>query len=130
MNWISFTLMIFLMLRVSYGGEYCWGTVRYPPGPGGKRAGVFAPEPSRKPGTSQLTDIYPQTTICIDDLDEVKTKSRPSLLKAFKNVFEKLRNLVKIFVTSWMDIDIFRQFETFPRIELRPDDNIGSSTSL
>ena len=24
-----------------------------------------------------------------------------------------------------MDIDILRQFETFPRIELQPDDNIG-----
>ena len=69
--------------------------------------------------------MYPETTICIDALDEVETESRIRLLMALKNAIEKSKNLVKIFATARMDIDIFRQFETFPRIELQPDDNIG-----
>ena len=73
----------------------------------------------------QLADIYPQTNICIDALDEVKTETRPILLKALKNIVEKSKTLVKIFATTRMDPDILRQFETFPRIELEPDDNIG-----
>ena len=73
----------------------------------------------------QLTDIYPQTTICIDALDEVETVTRLLLLKALKNIIEKSKNLVKIFATTRMDIDILRQFEMFPRIELQPDDSIG-----
>ena len=73
----------------------------------------------------QLTDTYPQTNICIDALDEVETKTRLLLLKALKNIIEKSKTLVKIFATTRMDTDILRQFETFPRIELQPDDNIG-----
>ena len=73
----------------------------------------------------QLTDIYPQTTICIDALDEIETETRLLLLKTLKNIIGKSKNLVKIFATTRMDIDILRQFETFPRIELQPDDNMG-----
>ena len=73
----------------------------------------------------QLTDTYPQTTICIDALDEVETKTRLLLLKALKNIIEKSKTLVRIFATTRMDTDILRQFEMFPRIELQPDDNIG-----
>ena len=73
----------------------------------------------------QLTDIYPQTTICVDALDEVETKTRLQLLKALKNVIERSKNLVKIFATTRMDPDILWQFEMFPRIELQPDDNAG-----
>ena len=69
----------------------------------------------------KLMDIHPQTTICIDALDEVKTKARIHLLKALKNVIEKSKNPVKIFATTRMDTDILRQFETFPRIELQPN---------
>ena len=72
----------------------------------------------------QLMDIYPQTTICIDALDEVETGTRHLLLKALKDVIEKSKNLVKIFATTRMDTDILQQFEMFPRIELQPDDNI------
>ena len=73
----------------------------------------------------KLTDIYPQTTICIDALDEVETKDRIKLLKALKNTIEKSKTLVKIFATTRMDPDILQQFVMFPRIDLEPDDNIG-----
>jgi len=71
----------------------------------------------------QLTDVYEQTTICIDALDEVEPSTRKDLLQALKVVMEKSKNLVKIFATTRMDVDIVRQFEMFPRIELQPDDN-------
>jgi len=73
----------------------------------------------------QLTDIYPQTTICIDALDEVENGIRVQLLKSLKHVMETSKNLVKIFATTRMDTDILRQFEMFPRIELQPDDNVS-----
>ena len=73
----------------------------------------------------QLTDIYPQTTICVDALDEVEIDTRLLLLKALINIIEKSKNLVKIFATTRMDTDILRQFEEFPMIELQPDDNIS-----
>jgi len=73
----------------------------------------------------QLTDIYPQTTICIDALDEVEHGIRVQLLKSLKHVVERSKNLVKIFATTRMDTDILRQFEMFPRIELQPDDNVS-----
>jgi len=73
----------------------------------------------------QLADVYEQTTICVDALDEVEPLTRKSLLQALKFVMEKSKNLVKIFATTRMDVDIDQQFEMFPRIELQPDDNIS-----
>ena len=78
----------------------------------------------------QLTDIYSQTTICIDALDEVETKTRPELLKVLKNIIQKSKNLVKVFATTRMDTDILQQLEKFPMIELQPDDNIGDITQF
>jgi len=66
---------------------------------------------------------YPQTTICIDALDEVDHRLRLKLLEALKHIVEKSNTLVKIFATTRMDTDILMQFEMFPRIELEPDDN-------
>jgi len=70
----------------------------------------------------RLMAVYPQTTICIDALDEVDHKLRLELLGALKYVVER-SNTVKIFTTTRMGIDILVQFEMFPRIELEPDDN-------
>ena len=73
----------------------------------------------------QLTDIYPQTTICIDALDEVENGIRVQMLKSLKHVVERSKNLVKIFATTRMDTDILLQFARFPMIELQPDDNVS-----
>jgi len=72
----------------------------------------------------QLIAIYPQTTICIDALNEVDHKLRLELLEALSHVVERSNNLVRIFATTRMDTDILIQFEMFPRIELEPDDNV------
>jgi len=71
----------------------------------------------------RLIAVYPQTTICIDALDEADHNLRLELLEALKHVVERSSTLVKIFATTRMDIDILMQFEMFPRIELEPDDN-------
>jgi hypothetical protein len=68
--------------------------------------------------------VYPQTTICIDALDEVDPKLRLELLEALQHVVERSSSLVKIFATTRMDIDILMQFERFPRIELESDGNV------
>ncbi|KAF8431987.1 hypothetical protein BGX38DRAFT_1263352 [Terfezia claveryi] len=73
----------------------------------------------------QIINIYPQTTICIDAMDEVDHDTPINLLKSLKNVIKASKNVVKIFVTTRIDIDILMQFEIFPRLELRPDDNVG-----
>jgi len=72
----------------------------------------------------QLMAEHPQTTICIDALDEVDHKLRLGLLRALKHIVERSKTLVKIFATTRMDTDILMQFEMFPRIELDPDDNV------
>jgi hypothetical protein len=69
----------------------------------------------------QLMAVYPQTTICIDALDEVDHKLRLGLLQALKHVVERSNTLVKIFATTRMDTDILVQFEMFPSIELELD---------
>jgi len=67
--------------------------------------------------------VYPETTICIDALDEVDHQLRFELLEALNHIVEKSGTLVKIFATTRMDTDILMQFERYPRIELEPDDN-------
>ncbi|KAI5817430.1 hypothetical protein BZA77DRAFT_386720 [Pyronema omphalodes] len=73
----------------------------------------------------QLTDMYPETIICIDALDEVAEDKRIHLLKALNAVIAKSKSLVKIFATTRQDPDIVAQFKMFPRIELKPDDNVS-----
>jgi len=59
----------------------------------------------------ELEDVYEQTTICIGALDEVEPSTRKNLLQALKFVMENSKSLVKIFVTTRMDVDIALQFE-------------------
>jgi hypothetical protein len=54
----------------------------------------------------QLTDMYPQTMICIDALDEVAEGKRKYLLKALNDVMAQSKNLVKIFATTRMNPEI------------------------
>jgi len=72
---------------------------------------------------TRITNIYPRTTLCLDALDEVRSDIRINLLKSLRSVIENSRNLVKIFATSRNDPDIQRQFSTFPRIDVQPDDS-------
>jgi hypothetical protein len=70
-----------------------------------------------------MTNIYPQTTICIDALDETEEEARIQLLKLLKLVIGKSKNLVKVFATARNDPDIFHHFGTFLSINMQPSDN-------
>ncbi|KAF8535474.1 hypothetical protein BDD12DRAFT_752039, partial [Trichophaea hybrida] len=78
----------------------------------------------------KITDIYPQTTICVDALDEIDPDIRLRLLKSLKYVIEKSKSLVKIFATARNDPDILSQFITFPRIDVQPDDHASDISNF
>ena len=68
----------------------------------------------------QLTDVYEQTKICIDALDEVEPSTGKYLLQVVKVVMEKSKNLVKISATTRTEAGTTRQFEMPPRIDPLP----------
>ena len=72
-----------------------------------------------------IVEMYPQTIICIDAMDEVHSDTRIVLLNCLKDVIETAKTVVKIFVTTRMDMDILIHLRIFPRIDLQPDDNVG-----
>lgn len=71
----------------------------------------------------QLTDLCPQTTICLDALDEIEDVRRVIILSTLREVATKSGSLVRIFATTRMDPQILSQLEEFPKILLQPDDN-------
>lgn len=71
----------------------------------------------------QLMDIYPSITIIIDALDECDTDERMDLLIALKEVRDNSANLVKIFISSRDDVDIFTSLADASDIRISADDN-------
>jgi hypothetical protein len=63
-----------------------------------------------------LLDLYPQTTIVVDALDECDPGERWRLLEVFKTLLDSVGSLVKIFVSSRDDIDIKLQLEGLPNL--------------
>jgi len=78
----------------------------------------------------QLIDIHPQTNICIDALDKVDPTMRFKLLNALKDVVKRSTSLVKFFTTARMDTDILINLESFPRVELQPDNNVSDTNQF
>jgi len=74
----------------------------------------------------QLTDVYEQTKICIDALDEVEPSTGKYLLQVVKVVMEKSKNLVKISATTRTEAGTTRQFEMPPRIDPLPHGNASN----
>jgi hypothetical protein len=72
-----------------------------------------------------LLDIYPQTTIAIDALDEIDRKSRKPFLESLSTIAQASRNLVKIFVSSRDDDDIILELEAVPNLYIDAADNTG-----
>lgn len=68
------------------------------------------------------------TTIIIDALDECDPSKRPDLLEAFEQILHESSNLVKIFVSSRDDQDIFFQLQTYPSMEISSDRNLDDIT--
>jgi hypothetical protein len=72
-----------------------------------------------------LLDIYPQTTIVIDALDEIDRESRKPFLESLNTIAQASKNLVKIFVSSRDDDDIILEFEAIPYVYINTADNAG-----
>jgi hypothetical protein len=75
--------------------------------------------------TISLLDIYPQTTIAIDALDEIDRKSRKVFLEALSTIAQESKSLVKIFVSSRDDDDIILELEAVPNLYIDAADNAG-----
>lgn len=63
-----------------------------------------------------LLEIYPRTTIIIDNLDECDPAERSRVVHALTEIIRSVRYLVKIFITSKANIDVKRKLETVPGV--------------
>lgn len=68
-------------------------------------------------------DIYPQTTIVIDGLDECDRSTREYPLESLKEIVQSPSSLVKIFVSSRNDADIILSLNEVPNLYIEANDN-------
>jgi hypothetical protein len=66
----------------------------------------------------QLIELYPQTTVIIDAMDECDPMTRLELLQALENVLQVSSSLVKVFVSSRDDQDIVLRLSDYPNLEI------------
>ena len=67
---------------------------------------------------TELIEIYPQTTIIIDAMDECDIGTRWELLEYLEAILKNASSLVKIFVSSRNDQDIVLQLKNYPNLEI------------
>lgn len=71
-----------------------------------------------------LLELYPQTTIIIDALDESDSVKRGQILEVLtKIIHTTTTTLVKIFISSRDDIDIKLKLERLPNLYIQAQDN-------
>ncbi|KAF4635686.1 hypothetical protein G7Y89_g2417 [Cudoniella acicularis] len=71
-------------------------------------------------------NIYPQTTLILDALDECESQSRVELIEIFECLLseaEEAKNPLKIFISSRPDDDIKRKLKHHANIEITATDN-------
>jgi hypothetical protein len=66
----------------------------------------------------QLIELYPQTTVIIDAMDECDPMTRLELLQALENVLQVSSSLVKVFISSRDDQDIVLRLSDYPNLEI------------
>jgi hypothetical protein len=66
----------------------------------------------------QLIELYPQTTIILDALDECDPATRLDLLRALEHILKHSCSLVKVFVSSRNDQDIVLQLNGYLNLEI------------
>jgi hypothetical protein len=74
---------------------------------------------------SSILDMYPQSTIAIDALDETYPNERWKLFNALKTLIESSTSLVKVFVSSRDDDDITRKLNDVPNLYIKASDNMA-----
>lgn len=70
-----------------------------------------------------LLDIFPQTTIIIDALDESDPVERSQLLEVLTTIMHSSNSVVKIFISSRDDIDIKLKLEKVPNLYIEAQDS-------
>jgi len=70
-----------------------------------------------------LVNIYKQTTLVLDALDECEKGQRNRLIKVLNNVLKNALKPVKIFVSSRPDGDIKEMFENEKNVYIQAADN-------
>lgn len=70
-----------------------------------------------------LLDIFPQTTIIIDALDESDPDKRGQLLEVLNTIMLSSTGVVKIFLSSRDDVDIKLRLNDVPNLYIDPRDN-------
>ncbi|KAG0643976.1 hypothetical protein HOY80DRAFT_1031491 [Tuber brumale] len=73
----------------------------------------------------EFSQLYKQTILVVDALDECDTNTRRELLEALKHIIASSKNLVKIFVSSRSNDDTTLQLEKFPNYHIEAKDNEG-----
>ncbi len=71
----------------------------------------------------ELTEIYPQTTLVLDALDECDKTTRVGLVKFLNELVRDSPRLLKIFVASRPDQDLWIELESGPNVEIKADDS-------
>ncbi|QYS94086.1 Pfs,NACHT and WD domain protein [Trichoderma simmonsii] len=71
----------------------------------------------------ELVNLYAQTTIILDGLDECDTESRGELFEILVNLVKVAQRPVKIFFSSRREQDIVKQFRAESIIEIDANDN-------
>lgn len=70
-----------------------------------------------------LLEIFPQTTIIIDALDESNPVERSRLLEVLTTIMHSSNSVVKIFISSRDDIDIKLKLEKVPNLYIEAQDS-------
>ena len=71
----------------------------------------------------QLVQIYPQTTLVLDALDECHKETRAQLVDVLDTLVIQSPKPVKIFISSRPDGDIKYRFERGPNVAIKATDN-------
>ena len=74
---------------------------------------------------ASLLQVYPQTTLVVDALDECNRNTRSAFIKSLEKLVDESKNPIKILISSRRDRDIKHRFEVGPNLEIRAIDNRG-----
>jgi ankyrin repeat protein len=71
----------------------------------------------------QLAEVFPQTTLVLDALDECDSETRLSLVNLLDELVRSAGRPVKIFISSRLDEDIRQRYKRRPNLAIRAVDN-------
>lgn len=71
----------------------------------------------------ELINIYPQTTLVLDALDECEMGKRVELIEVFDYLLAQTSNPLKIFISSRPDFDLKTKLRHRTNIEIQANDN-------